>query len=80
MLLAPDEAEPFFKLHRSLMFFVNERFGVVPTLLLVIESETHFSNRPTRTTMQADTTPDPRREPCPKRNYHPSSSLAMRFG
>ena len=23
MLLAPDEAELFFKLHRSLMFFVN---------------------------------------------------------
>ena len=30
MLLAPDEAELFFKLHRSLMFFVNERLGVVP--------------------------------------------------
>ena len=38
MLLAPDEAELFFKLHRSLMFFVNERLGVVPALLLVIES------------------------------------------
>ena len=30
MLLAPDEAELFFKLHRSLMFFVNERLGVAP--------------------------------------------------
>ena len=79
MLLTADKADLFFKLHRSLLFFVNERLGVVPALLLVIESETHFSNRPARTTMQADTTPDPRREPCPKRNRHPSSALAMRF-
>ena len=79
MLLAPDEAKLFFKLHRSLMFLVNERLGVVPALLLVIESETHFLNRPTRTTMQAATAPDPRREPCPKRNHHPSSAQVMRF-
>ena len=79
MPLARDEAELFFKLHRSLMFFVNERFGVVPARLLVIESETHFSKRPERTTMQADTAPDPRRELCPKRNRHLSSALAMRF-
>ena len=51
MLLTADKADLFFKLHRSLLFFVNERLGVVPALLLVIESETHFSNRPTRTTM-----------------------------
>jgi hypothetical protein len=61
------------------MFFVNERLGAVAALLLVIEPETHFSNRPSRTTMQADTAPDPRREPCPKRNHHPSSAQAMRF-
>ena len=30
MLLARDEAELFFELHQSLMFFVNERLGVVP--------------------------------------------------
>jgi hypothetical protein len=30
MLLAPPEAELFFKLHRSLMCFVNERLQVVP--------------------------------------------------
>ena len=32
MLLTPDEAELFFKLHRSLMFYVNERLQVVPDI------------------------------------------------
>jgi len=32
MFLTPDEAELFFKLHRSLMFYVNERLGVVPNI------------------------------------------------
>lgn len=30
MLLTPDEADLFFKLHRSLMLYVNERLAVVP--------------------------------------------------
>ena len=30
MLLSRDDAELFFRLHRSLMFFVNQRLGVVP--------------------------------------------------
>lgn len=29
MLLTPDDAELFFKLHRSLMFFVNNKLGIV---------------------------------------------------
>ena len=32
MLLTPDEADLFFKLHRSLMFYVNERLAVVPDI------------------------------------------------
>lgn len=32
MLLTPDEADLFFKLHRSLMLYVNERLGVVPDI------------------------------------------------
>ena len=30
MLLSRDDAELFFKLHRSLMHFVNERLSIVP--------------------------------------------------
>ena len=30
MLLKPDDAELFFKLNRSLMYFVNEKMGVLP--------------------------------------------------
>ncbi len=30
MLLAPSEAEQFFKLHRALMFFINQRLKVLP--------------------------------------------------
>src|SRR5207249_9988679 len=30
MLLEPQDVELFFKLHRSLMFFVNQRLQVVP--------------------------------------------------
>ena len=30
MLLSPDEAERFFRLHRSLMFFINRRLRLVP--------------------------------------------------
>lgn len=30
MLLTPTDAELFFKLHRSLMFFVNQQLRVVP--------------------------------------------------
>jgi Domain of unknown function (DUF6398) len=30
MLLTPQDVEPFFKLHRALMFFVNQRLKVVP--------------------------------------------------
>ncbi len=32
MLLAPQEAQLFFRLHRSLMCFVNQRLGVVPDI------------------------------------------------
>ena len=32
MLLSPDDAELFFKLHRSLMCFVNERLQVIPNI------------------------------------------------
>jgi hypothetical protein len=30
MLLSPQDAQLFFKLHRALMFFVNQRLGVLP--------------------------------------------------
>ena len=30
MLLPPHELELFFKLHRALMFFVNQRLKVIP--------------------------------------------------
>ena len=30
MLLTPQDAELFFKLHRALMFFVNQRLSVIP--------------------------------------------------
>ncbi len=33
MLLSPDDAELFFRLHRSLMHFVNQRLGVVPDVV-----------------------------------------------
>lgn len=42
MLLSPDEAEQFFKLHRSVMCFVNERLQVVPG----IRSPDEFSALP----------------------------------
>ena len=32
MLLTPQDADLFFKLHRSLMFFVNERLQIVPNV------------------------------------------------
>lgn len=32
MLLSPDDAERFFKLHRSLMCFVNERLQIIPDI------------------------------------------------
>ena len=32
MLLSPDDAELFFKLHRSLMCFVNERLQIIPDI------------------------------------------------
>ena len=30
MVLTPQDAELFFKLHRALMFFVNQRLKVIP--------------------------------------------------
>ena len=30
MLLTPQDVELFFKLHRTLMFFVNQRLKVIP--------------------------------------------------
>ena len=30
MLLPPHELEQFFKLHRAIMFFVNQRLKVIP--------------------------------------------------
>ena len=33
MPLSDDEARLFFKLHRTLMFFVNERLKVIPNKL-----------------------------------------------
>lgn len=41
MLLTPDEASLFFKLHKSLMFFVNERLKVIPEKL---GSPEHFAS------------------------------------
>ena len=32
VLLTPQDADLFFKLHRSLMFFVNERLQIVPNV------------------------------------------------
>ncbi len=32
MLLSPEDAGLFFQLHRSLMFFVNQRLGIVPEI------------------------------------------------
>ena len=37
MLLSPDDAELFFRLHRSLMHFVNQRLGVVPNVAGPVE-------------------------------------------
>jgi hypothetical protein len=31
MLLEPDDAKQFFRLHRTLMFFVNQRLNVIPS-------------------------------------------------
>jgi hypothetical protein len=45
MLLSPEDAELFFKLHRSLMFYVNQRLGVVPD----IASPEEFSSLPPET-------------------------------
>ncbi len=42
MLLSPDDAELFFKLHRSLMCFVNERLQIIPD----IGSPDEFSSLP----------------------------------
>ena len=42
MLLSPEDAELFFKLHRLLMFFVNQRLGIVPD----IASPDDFSGLP----------------------------------
>src|SRR5215470_10755649 len=41
MLLIPQDAERFFKLHRALMFFVNQRLRVVPD---DVESPEAFSS------------------------------------
>ena len=32
MLLSPDDAELFIRLHRSLMYFVNERLQIIPDI------------------------------------------------
>ncbi len=45
MLLSPDEADLFFKLHRSLMCFVNKRLQVVPE----IDTPDQFSALPPET-------------------------------
>jgi len=37
MLLTPEEAELFFKLHRALMFFVNQQLHVLPDEIKTIE-------------------------------------------
>ena len=42
MLLSPEDAELFFKLHKSLMCFVNERLEVIPG----IDSPNAFSSLP----------------------------------
>ncbi len=48
MLLTPDEADLFFKLHRSLMFYVNQRLAVVPG----IGSPDEFSALPPETRLE----------------------------
>lgn len=48
MLLSPEDAELFFKLHRSLMFFVNQRFGIVPD----IASSDEFPHLPPKARME----------------------------
>jgi len=48
MLLSPDDAELFFKLHRSLMLFVNRRLGVVPD----IASPEEFAALPPETRLE----------------------------
>ena len=40
MLLSPDDVELFFKLHHSLMHFVNQRLGVVPDIASLEEFAT----------------------------------------
>ena len=45
MLLSTDDAELFFKLHRSLMCFVNERLQIIPA----IGSPDEFSSLPLET-------------------------------
>ena len=42
MLLSPEDADLFFKLHKSLMCFVNERLQVIPD----IETPSEFSSLP----------------------------------
>ena len=37
MLLTPEEAELFFKLHRALMFFVNQQLHVLPDIKTIDE-------------------------------------------
>ena len=48
MLLSPDEANLFFKLHRSLMCFVNKRLQVVPE----IDTPDQFSALPPETRLK----------------------------
>jgi hypothetical protein len=48
MLLSPQEAELFFKLHRALMCYVNRRLQVVPD----IETPNQFSALPPETRLQ----------------------------
>jgi len=52
MLLSPDDVALFFKLHRSLMHFVNQRLGVVPDVagpeefsVLPLESRAELRNK-----------------------------------
>jgi hypothetical protein len=42
MLLTPSEAGLFFKLHRALMFFINQQFAVLPKVKTVGE----YSSQP----------------------------------
>ena len=37
MLLSPPEAELFFKLHRALMFFVNQQLHILPDIKIIDE-------------------------------------------